>query len=82
MMEKEDVKRTVIAPSNACLTTTEELLSVELGAHEDVQWIWCHHGERGSSVIGYAIVTPEPIEIPGKRPIGFFSLEEKGKSAA
>lgn len=54
-----------------------ELLSVELAKDEDVQWIWCHHGERGSSVIGYTIAPREPIEIPEKRPIGFFSLEEK-----
>lgn len=75
--DKQDVKRTVMAPSSTRPMTVGELLSVELGANEDVQWIWCHHGERGSSVIGYTFVLPEPIEIPEKRPIGFLSLEEK-----
>jgi hypothetical protein len=76
VMGKKELKRTVSAPSKACLTTAGELLSVELGADEDVQWTWCHHGERGSSVIGYTIVTLEPIEVPEKRTIGFFSLEK------
>jgi hypothetical protein len=72
-----DLKRTVLAPSNARPMTVGELLSVELGANEDVQWIWCHHGERGSSVIGYTVVPRETIEIPKKRPIGFFALEAR-----
>jgi hypothetical protein len=72
-----DLKRTVLAPSNARPMTVGELLSVELGANEDVQWIWCHHGERGSSVIGYTVVPRETIEIPKKRPIGFFALEDR-----
>lgn len=73
----DNVKRIVMAPSSAGPLRAGELLSVDLGADEDVQWIWCHHGERGTSVIGYTIASPEPIEIPEERPIGFFSLEEK-----
>lgn len=77
MTDKKDVKRTVLAPNHARPATAGELLSVELSAVEDVQWTWCHHGERGSSVIGYTIVPRERNEILEKRPIGFFSLEEK-----
>jgi hypothetical protein len=73
----EDLKRTVMAPSNARPMTVGELLSFELGADEDAQWVWCHHGERGSSVIGHTVVPRETIEIPEKRPIGFFALEDK-----
>lgn len=54
-----------------------ELLSVELGPDDDVCWTWCHHGERGSSVIGYTIVCQGQTDIPEKQPIGFFLLEEK-----
>lgn len=77
MTNMEDVKRTVMAPSSACPMTIGELLSVELGVNEDVQWIWCHHGDRGSSVIGYSVAPREPVEIPETRPIGFFALAEK-----
>ena len=54
-----------------------ELLSVELGLDEVVCWTWCHHGERGSFVVGYTIVSQEPTELPQKEPIGFFSLYDR-----
>jgi hypothetical protein len=71
-------KRTVTAPVGSRLNTGE-VLSVELAADEVVQWIWSHHGERGSSVIGYTILPSEPGEVPRERnrPIGFFELDEK-----
>jgi hypothetical protein len=77
---KEDVKRTILAPSSARPSRAGDLLSLELGADKDVQWIWCHHGERGSSVIGYTVVPRETIEILEKRPIGFFALEDKSSA--
>lgn len=71
------VKRTVLAPGNAGRLRAGDLLSVELAANEYIQWIWCHHGERGSSVIGYTITPREAMNVPEKQPIGFFPLEEK-----
>lgn len=78
MADKSDVlKRTVLAPSNAARLKAGDLHSVELVAGEQLQWIWCHHGERGSSVIGYTIASPEAMNAPEKQPIGFYPLEEK-----
>jgi hypothetical protein len=75
---KDDiVKRTMLAPGNAGRLRAGDLLSVELGTDEHIQWIWCHHGERGSSVIGYTITPGEVVNVPEKQPIGFFPLEEK-----
>jgi hypothetical protein len=65
-----------MAPTSA-RPVSGEPLSIELGTDEDVRWIWCHHGERGSSVIGYTIVPREPTDATEKPPIGFFPLEEK-----
>jgi hypothetical protein len=53
------------------------LLSIELGSDEDVCWTWCHHGEHGSFIIGYTILSQEQTDTPKKQPIGFFSLETK-----
>ena len=61
MGNKQDVKRTLMAPTSA-RPVSGEPLSIELGTDEDVRWIWCHHGERGSSVIGYTIVPREPTD--------------------
>ena len=77
--KKEDMKRRVVAPGRAGPSGAGEMLSVELGADEDVQWTWCHHGESGSSVIGYTILAHEPLDTRQPRPIGFFPLEEKNK---
>jgi hypothetical protein len=71
------VKRTVLAPDNVGRLRAGDLLSVELATDEDIQWIWCHHGERGSFVIGYTIGPREAMSVPEKQPIGFFTLEEK-----
>lgn len=70
------LKRTVTAPGN-CRPGAGDQLSVDLGADEELQWIWCHHGERGSSVVGYTILSREPTLIPENGPIGCFDLEEK-----
>src|SRR5215475_11579923 len=74
-IDSQPPKRTVTAPGNSRLSAGDQL-SVDLRADEDLQWIWCHHGERGSSVIGYRILPREPMAIPESRPIGFFDLEE------
>jgi hypothetical protein len=58
------MKRVVTAPDNGSGARAGELLSVELSPDEDVQWIWCYHGERGTSVMGYTIVPRERTEIP------------------
>ena len=71
------VKRTVLAPDNVGRLRVGDVLCVELAMDEDIQWIWCHHGERGSSVIGYTIGPREAMSVPEKLPIGFFTLEEK-----
>ncbi len=76
MGNKQDVKRTLMAPTSA-RPVSGEPLSIELGTDEDVRWIWCHHGERGSSVIGYTIVPREPTDATEKPPIGSLPLEEK-----
>lgn len=75
--EKKGAKRTVMTPGNDRPAGSGDLVSVDTAADEEVQWIWCHHGERGSSVIGYVIVPRERMDVPEARPIGFFPLEEK-----
>jgi hypothetical protein len=76
MGNNQGVKRTFIAPNNP-RPASGEMLSIEALAGSDVRWIWCHHGERGSSVIGYVVVSRESIQVLESRPIGFFPLEEK-----
>jgi hypothetical protein len=49
MGNKQGVKRTLVAPSNA-RPVGGELLSGEALEDDEVQWIWCHHGERGIRV--------------------------------
>ena len=59
----EDVKRakrTVMAPTIAGQMRGGQVLSVELGPDEDVEWIWSHDRERGSHVTGYKIVARAP----------------------
>jgi hypothetical protein len=54
--ETKPAKRSVMAPSGAGPTSAGELLSVEVGPDEDVEWIWSHDRERGSFVTGYKVV--------------------------
>ena len=49
-------KRMVAAPSNTGPMGGGEVLSVEVGPDEDVEWVWSHDGQRGSVVTGYRIV--------------------------
>ena len=49
-------KRVVSVPGGTSFMGSGELLSVEVGPDEDVEWFWCHDRERGSFVAGYAIV--------------------------
>jgi hypothetical protein len=56
MAENERVKRIVAAPSNAGAMDAGEVLSVETGPDEEVEWVWSHDPQRGSRVTGYRIV--------------------------
>ena len=76
MSHVQDDKRTAIG-STSPRPVSGEVLSVELSIDEEVQWTWCHHGERGSFVIGYTIALREPNNLEQSRAIGFFPLEEK-----
>jgi hypothetical protein len=49
-------KRVVIAPRSAGAMSAGEVLSVEVGPDEDVEWVWSHDPRRGRSVTGYKIV--------------------------
>ncbi len=57
---KKAPTRIVIAPGAAASMTAGEVLSVEVGAHEDVEWVWSHDPKRGSRVTGYRIVRRHP----------------------
>lgn len=54
--ELKRAKRTVTAPTDPGQMAGGQVLSVELGPDEDVEWIWSHDRERGSHVTGYKIV--------------------------
>lgn len=54
--ESKTAKRTVTAPSSASPMTGGQVLSVEVGPDEEVEWVWSHDRERGSFVTGYRIV--------------------------
>ena len=58
--EAKRVKRTVTAPTSAGQVSGGQVLSVEVGPDEDVEWIWSHDRERGSQVTGYKIVARAP----------------------
>jgi hypothetical protein len=53
---REISKRLVVAPGRGAGTASGEVLSVEVGADEDIEWIWSHDPEHGSVVTGYRIV--------------------------
>ncbi len=52
--------RTVAAPLAAAPMGAGEVLSVEVGADEDIEWIFSHDPGRGSRVTGYRIVPRSP----------------------
>ena len=56
-MAKDDKPstRVVIAPSTGSMSAGE-VLSVKVGPNEDVEWVWNHDRERGSSISGFVIV--------------------------
>ena len=54
--ESKPARRTLIAPSNAGAMSGGELLSVDVGSDEDVEWVWTHDRVRGSAVTGYRVV--------------------------
>ena len=49
-------KRVVVAPRSPGAMSAGEVLSVEVGPDEDVEWLWSHDPQRGSTVTGYKIV--------------------------
>lgn len=55
--DEKAAKRTVVAPSPAAPTSEGEVLSVDVGPDEDVEWVWSHDRKHGSRVTGYRIVT-------------------------
>ena len=56
MAENEErVKRVVTAPSNTGPMGSGEVLSVQAGPDEDVEWVWSHDRHRGSLVTGYRL---------------------------
>lgn len=62
--EPKRAKRTVTAPSTGGEMSGGQVLSVEVGSDEDVEWIWSHDRERGSHVTGYKIVARAPVRLP------------------
>ena len=54
--QEKTAKRIVLAPSSTGAMSTGEVLSVEIRPNEDVEWVWSHDRERGSSVTGFRIV--------------------------
>jgi hypothetical protein len=54
--DERPAKRIVTAPGSTGPMSAGEVFSVELGPNEDVEWVWSHDRERGSSVIGFTIV--------------------------
>ncbi len=54
--EKKAPTRIVVAPGTAAAMGAGQVLSIEVGADEDVEWLWSHEPERGSLVSGYRIV--------------------------
>jgi hypothetical protein len=60
--ESKPTTRPVVAPSNAGPVTGGQVLSVEAGLDEEVEWIWNHDHERGSYVAGYRIVPRVLVE--------------------
>lgn len=49
-----DSRRTVTAPGDAA--APGQVISVELGEDEDVEWQWTHDADGSSRVTGYRIV--------------------------
>ena len=56
MAEEEKKKRIVRAPGTPSGATSGEVISVEIGEDEEVEWIWSHDAANGSAVTGYRIV--------------------------
>jgi hypothetical protein len=54
-MNKEERKRIVESPQVGVSGFSGEVLSVELGDHEDIIWHWTHEPGGGSFVTGYEI---------------------------
>jgi hypothetical protein len=52
----EATKRIVAAPSAGASPRAGDVLSVEVGPDEDVEWVWSHDRLGGSRVTGYVIV--------------------------
>ena len=55
--DEKAAKRIVVAPNPTAPISEGDVLSVEVGPDEDVEWVWSHDRENGSRVTGYRIVT-------------------------
>lgn len=55
-MKKAEKKRVVQAPSSGSSDSPGQVLSVELGEDEEVNWQWTHRPDGTSVVTGYEIV--------------------------
>lgn len=65
--ERKAPKRIVVAPSTVAPAGPGDVLSVEVDPDEDVEWLWTHDRERGSTVTGYNIVSRETVPIDHAR---------------
>jgi len=54
--EKKAPTRIIAAPGVAAPMGSGEVLSIEVAADEELEWVWSHDRERGSRVTGYRIV--------------------------
>ncbi len=57
--DKNEKKITVTSPTNSDSTISGAVLSVEIGADEEVEWIWTHLENGKSAVTGYKIIKKE-----------------------
>lgn len=55
-IKKYRATRLEMASINSGPVVSGTVVAVDLGPHEDVQWIWSHDPQRGSYVSGYTIV--------------------------
>lgn len=53
---KENRSTPVAVPPGLGAVRVGEVVSVDLGPNDEVEWIWTHDPIRGSTVTGYRIV--------------------------
>ena len=55
-VNEKEATRVVTAPGTEASLGSGQVLSVEVGPDEDVEWVWTHDRQRGSFVTGYRVV--------------------------